>query len=207
MAVCKHNIFNWKGERRTLVLLLFLYSGVFLSELLFYYFSNEPLVFAESLHVLSDSLIYIFALWSSYKSLSKQIYYSKIVGFLQITMGLWVIYNSLQHYIFNLPSKPHFVIWVGLLSLIANTISLFLVSEYREKTLYFKVSWIFLRNDFFIKFLILCSGIAMEYGMSNKISLFSSIVIAIILIISGKSILNQAKLSQISLSKKIKQKN
>lgn len=192
MAICKHNIFNWKGERRTLVLLLLLYAGVFLSELLFYYFSNAPLVLAESLHVLSDSLIYIFALWSSYQSVARQVYWSKVVGFLQISMGFWVIVNSLYHYIFALPSNHHFVIWVGLLSLVANTISLFLVSEYRDKTLYFKVSWIFLRNDFFIKFLILCSGIAMEYGGSASISLFSSIIIAVILMISGKAILNQA---------------
>lgn len=193
MAICKHNIFDWKGERRTLVLLLLLYTCIFLAELLFYYLSNSSIVLAESLHVLSDSLIYIFALWSSYQSLSRQIYGSKIVGFLQISLGLWVLVSSLYHYFSAVQSDHHFVIWVGLLSLTANTISLFLVSEYREKTLYFKVSWIFLRNDFFIKFLILCSGIAMEYWNAVGINLFVSIIIAIILIISGKTILNQAR--------------
>lgn len=194
MAICKHNIFNWKGERRILVLLLLLYAGVFLSELLFYYFSHSSLVLAESLHVFSDSLIYLFALWSSYKSLTQQIYWSRVVGFLQISTGLWVIVSSFYHYFFLLQSDHHFVIWVGLLSLVANTISLFLVSEYREKTLYFKVSWIFLRNDFFIKFLILCSGIAMEYWNSEGIGFVVSLLVGIILLFSGNAILNQATL-------------
>ncbi|MBE8162799.1 MAG: cation transporter [Bdellovibrionaceae bacterium] len=201
MAVCEHNIFNWKGERRTLILLLLLYAGIFLVELLFYYLSGSPIVLAESLHVLSDSLIYVFALWSSFYSLKQQIYWSKVVGFLQIGMGVWVAANSLHHYIFALSSDHHAVIWVGLISLIANTISLFLVSEYREKTLYFTVSWIFLRNDFFIKFLVLCSGIAMGYWNPSKISLFSSLAIAAILMMSGKSILKQVAKKKKSLNK------
>lgn len=201
MAICKHNIFDWRGERRILVLLLLLYSGIFFSELLFYYFSNSSLVLAESLHVLSDSLIYVFALWSSYKSLAKQIYWSKLVGFLQISMGLWVIAISFYHYIFATQSDHHFVIWAGLLSLVANTVSLFLVSEYREKTLYFKVSWIFLRNDFFIKFLVLCSGIAMGHWNLKEISFVMSLLIGIILLFSGKAILNQSTLKAKLVSK------
>lgn len=191
MAICKHDIFEWKSERRTLVLLLFLYASVFLIEFLFYLFSKSSLVLAESLHILSDSFIYIFALASSYQILKTQIFWSKIIGFFQIALGLWVLVASLYHYIFFHPSNYHFVIWTGLLSLAANTISLFLVSEYKEKTLYFKVSWIFLRNDFFIKFLVLCSGVIMEYWPSKFINLAVSVFIGFILIASGKSILKQ----------------
>lgn len=192
MAICRHNIFEWKSERRILVLLLFLYASVFLIEFLFYYLSNSSVVLAESLHILSDSLIYIFALFSSYQILKTQIFWSKIIGFTQIALALWVLSNSVYHYVFLNQSNHHFVIWTGLLSLAANTVSLLLVSEYKEKTLYFKVSWIFLRNDFFIKFLVLCSGIAMEYWHSKFINLVVSVFIGVILMASGKSILKQA---------------
>lgn len=200
MVICNHNIFKWNSERRILILLLLLYAGVFLVEIVFYFFSKSSLVLAESFHVLSDSLIYIFALWSSYKALAQQIFWSKLIGFLQISMGLWVMASSVYHYIYHVPSDHHFVIWAGLLSLVANTISLFLVSEYKNKTLYFKVSWIFLRNDFLIKFSVLCSGILMEYYPSAGISLFMSLVIAIILIVSGRAILNQTTVKTNSLA-------
>ena len=121
-----------KLEKKTLVVLLFINAFMFVTEIVLGWLAQSTGLIADSLDMLADAAIYGLSLYVVGKGILHQAKAAQVSGFLQITLGLGVLFEVLRRLLFGSEPQSALIISVGAMALLANVICLILISRHKE---------------------------------------------------------------------------
>jgi cation diffusion facilitator family transporter len=187
-------------ERKTLLILLFINAFMFVAELLLGWLAQSTGLIADSIDMLADAAVYGLSLFAVGKGILHQAKAAQISGFLQIILGLGVLFEVFRRLVFG--SEPHSVLMisVGAAALLANIICLILISKHRDGGVHMRASWIFSTNDVIANLGVIISGILVAIIGSRYPDLIVGAIISFIVIRGGIRILQDATQTRDSIS-------
>lgn len=135
------------SERRVLIIVLLINGGMFIVEFGAGLLSQSTALIADSLDMLADALVYAIGLYALGRPLHWRSRAALTNGILQILLALGVVIQVvIKLYTQALPEYGIMGIF-GVIALIANTISFFLLMRFRDGDINMRATWICSRND------------------------------------------------------------
>ncbi|MGB5444348.1 MAG: cation transporter [Psychromonas sp.] len=183
-------------ERKTLITLLFINAFMFIIELVLGWLAQSTGVIADSLDMLADATVYGLSLYVVGKGVVQQAKAARVSGYLQIILGLGVLFEVFRRLLFGSEPQSTLIIIVGAIAMLANIICLVLISKHREGGVHMRASWIFSTNDVIANIGVIVSGVLVAAIGSRYPDLVVGTVISIIVIRGGLKILKDAKETQ-----------
>lgn len=180
-----------KLERKTLLILLFINTFMFVAELLLGWLAQSTGLIADAIDMLADA---------AGKGILHQAKAAQISGFLQIILGLGVLFEVFRRLVFGSEPQSVLMISVGAAALLANIICLILISKQRDDGVHMRASWIFSTNDVITNLGVIISGILVAIIGSRYSDLIVGAIISFIVIRGGIKILQDAKQTRDSIS-------
>ena len=180
-------------ERKTLLALLVINGGMFIVEIILGIYAESTGLIADSLDMLADAFVYGLSLYAVGHSLKRQASAARISGYLQILLGVGVLVEVVRRFIYGSEPLSEFMIFVGLLALLANVICLMLISKHRDGGVHMRASWIFSTNDVIANLGVIISGLIVLWSGSRYPDLIIGFVISIIVVRGGLRILKEAR--------------
>ncbi len=182
-------------ERTTLLYLLGINGLMFVLEAVAGVMAQSTGLIADSLDMLADAAVYGISLFVVGKGLAQQARAATLSGWLQIVLGVGVLFDVLRRYF--LGSDPHsaLIVAVGALAFVANLSCLMLISRHRKGGVHMRASWIFSVNDVIANLGVIASGVLVWLSGSRYPDLVVGAVIAAVVVRGGVLILKEARLS------------
>lgn len=187
-------------ERKTLIVLLAINAFMFVTEFILGWQAQSIGLIADSLDMLADAAVYGLSLYVVGKGILHQVKAAQISGFLQIILGLGVIFEVLRRLVFGSEPQSFLIVSVGTAALIANIICLLLISKHREGGIHMRASWIFSTNDVIANLGVIISGILVTIVGNRFPDLIIGAIISFIVIRGGVKILKEVKETRDSAS-------
>ena len=182
-----------KLERKTLIVLLVINAVMFVTELLLGWLAQSTGLIADSLDMFADAAVYAISLYAVGKGVLRQAKAAQISGFLQVLLGLGVLFEVLRRLVYGSEPQSILIMSVGAIALLANIICLVLISKHKEGGVHMRASWIFSTNDVIANLGVIVSGV-LVYIIGNRFpDLIVGTIISIIVIWGGIKILKDAK--------------
>jgi cation diffusion facilitator family transporter len=187
-------------ERKTLLILLSINTFMFVAELLLGWLAQSTGLIADAIDMLADAAVYGLSLFAVGKGILHQAKAAQISGFLQIILGLGVLFEVFRRLVFGSEPQSVLMISVGAAALLANIICLILISKHRDDGVHMRASWIFSTNDVIANLGVIISGILVAIIGSRYPDLIVGAIISFIVIRGGIKILQDAKQTRDSIS-------
>jgi Co/Zn/Cd efflux system component len=191
---CNIEIKN-KTESKVLVTLLLINGVMFALELVIGWWAQSTALIADAMDMLADAMVYGVGLYAVGKSVNAKVSAAYISGYLQVILGLLVLLDILRRFILGSEPISLFMIGMGIIALIANTICLILISKHRNGEVHMRASWIFSKNDVIANLGVILAGGLVAWTGSRMPDLVIGIIVAGIVIKGGLSIIQETKLS------------
>jgi len=182
-----------KLERKTLILLLSINAFMFVAELILGWLAQSTGLIADSLDMLADASVYGLSLYAVGKGILHQAKAAQVSGFLQIILGLGVLFEVIRRLLFGSEPQGTLIILVGVVALLANIACLVLISKHREGGVHMRASWIFSTNDVIANLGVIVSGMLVGIIGSRFPDLIVGTIISLIVVRGGIKILQDAK--------------
>ncbi|WP_114418939.1 cation transporter [Marinospirillum perlucidum] len=180
-------------EKKTLIILLAINAFMFVTELTLGWVAQSTGLIADSLDMLADATVYGLSLYAVGKGIVKQAKAARVSGYLQIILGLGVLFEVIRRMLLGSEPQSILIIIVGALALLANVLCLLLIYKHREGGVHMRASWIFSANDVIANLGVVLSG-ALVFVVGNRYpDLIVGTVISILVIRGGIKILKDAK--------------
>lgn len=183
-------------ERKTLIVLLSINAFMFVAELALGWLAQSTGLIADSLDMLADATVYGLSLYAVGKGVLQQAQAARVSGYLQITLGLGVLFEVFRRLLFGSEPQSVLIIAVGAVALFANVLCLVLISRHREGGVHMRASWIFSTNDVIANLGVIVSGVLVAVIGSRFPDLIVGTIISIIVVRGGLKILQDAKQTQ-----------
>ena len=126
----------------------------------------------------------------------KQAKAARASGYLQIILGLGVLFEVIRRMVFGSEPQSTLIIVVGAVALLANIICLILISKHKDSGVHMRASWIFSTNDVIANLGIIISGVLVAIVGSRYPDLIVGTIISIVVIRGGIKILQDADQTQ-----------
>ncbi len=181
-----------REERRTLVTLFVINGVMFLVEIVAGIIGDSTALIADSLDMLADASVYAIGLYAVGKSLLVKARAAQLSGIFQVLLGLGVLLDILRRAVLGSEPEPSFMIVVGLIALVANTVCLILIHKHRNGEVHMRASWIFSKNDVIANLGVISGGLLVIWLGSSWPDLIIGLVIAAIVIRGGVHIMKDA---------------
>jgi len=182
-----------KLEKKTLIVLLVINAVMFLTELVLGWLAQSTGLIADSLDMFADAAVYAISLYAVGKGVLYQAKSAQISGFLQVLLGLGVLFEVLRRLVFGSEPRSTLIMIVGVIALLANIICLVLISKHKEGGVHMRASWIFSTNDVIANLGVIVSGVLVATIGSRFPDLIVGTIISLIVIRGGIKILKDAK--------------
>ncbi|MGW8310729.1 MAG: cation transporter [Thiogranum sp.] len=182
-----------KLEMRTLIVLLVINAVMFLTELVLGWLAQSTGLIADSLDMFADAAVYAISLYAVGKGVLYQAKSAQVSGFLQVVLGLGVLFEVLRRLVFGSEPQSTLIMMVGVIALLANIICLVLISKHKEGGVHMRASWIFSTNDVIANLGVIVSGVLVATIGSRLPDLIVGTIISLIVIRGGIKILKDAK--------------
>jgi len=183
-----------KYEIRILKIVLVLNFGMFLIEFTAGLFSDSIALLADSLDMFADAFIYALSLFALKQHEKWRIYAAMSSGIIQLVLGIGIAISALYKLVvFTVPNYEMMGIY-GLLALIVNVISFWLLSQFREGNINIRASWICSRNDIIANVGVLFAAVLVYYTQSGFPDILIGLSIAAIVIVSAIDIIKEARI-------------
>ncbi|MCF6172538.1 MAG: cation diffusion facilitator family transporter [Campylobacteraceae bacterium] len=197
MSEHHHHEVNGKNLFITIVLNII----ITLAQIIGGIFSGSLALLSDALHNFSDVLALVLAYWSN-KVSKKEKNYSKTFGYKRaeilatlfnattlIGISIYLVIESISKFL-----NPHsvdslLVIWLGLLSIILNALSVFLIKDDAHDNMNMKAAYLHLLTDVMTSVAVVLGGILMFYFNLFWVDPLVSLLIAFYLIKSSYSLL------------------
>ena len=183
-------------EKKTLIALLSINAFMFIVELALGWFAQSTGLIADSLDMLADAAVYGLSLYAVGKGIVKQAKAARVSGYLQIILGLGVLFEVLRRMVFGSEPQSTLIIIVGAVALLANIICLALISKHKDAGVHMRASWIFSTNDVIANLGVIISGVLVAIVGSRYPDLVVGSLISIVVIRGGIKILQDANETQ-----------
>jgi Co/Zn/Cd efflux system component len=188
-------------ERKTLLALLAINGFMFAAELLLGWLAQSTGLIADSLDMLADATVYGLSLYAVGKGVSRQARAARISGFLQIFLGLGVLFDVIRRLWLGSEPQGALIIAVGAVALLANVACLALISKHRAGGVHMRASWIFSTNDVIANLGVIVSGGLVAVFGSRYPDLVVGTAIALIVVRGGMRILQEARETRASTAR------
>lgn len=182
-----------KLERKTLLVLLAINAFMFVTELIAGLLAQSTGLIADSLDMLADATVYGLSFYAVGKGVLHQAKAAQISGYLQVILGLGVLFEVVRRLLFGSEPQSALIISIGAVALAANIICLVLISKHRDGGVHMRASWIFSTNDVIANLGVIFSGVLVAVLGSRFPDLIVGTIISLIVIRGGINILKDAK--------------
>lgn len=158
-----------KEEKSILISVLLINFILFLVEIITGYISKSMGLVADSLDMLSDSIVYGLSLYAIGHALSRKKRIAKIAGYFQFILALLGFAEVFRRFL-GFEEMPVFqtMIIVSTMALAGNIASLLILQKAKDSGVHMKASWIFTSNDVIANLGVIVAGILVYYTSSNK---------------------------------------
>ena len=188
---CHISIQN-EAQRRVLWILLLINGLMFLLELFLGIYSQSTALIADSMDMLADASVYGLGLYVVGKTAQAKARAAGLSGVLEIGLGVMVLVDITRRFIHGSEPESLFMIFVGMLALLANVSCLMLLSKHRDGEVHMRASWIFSKNDVIANLGVILAGL-MVYVLNSRLpDLIIGSLVAFIVIKGGLAILKDA---------------
>lgn len=184
-----------KHQRKILTTVLVINFAFFLIEATTGYISKSMSLMADSLDMLADSIVYGLSLFAVGSTMIRKKQVALIAGYFQISLAVIGFMEVLRRFL-GAESLPDFstMIVVSVLSLIANSICLYLLQQSKSKEeVHIKASMIFTSNDVIINLGIIIAGLMVLWLDSSIPDLIVGTIVFIVVIRGAMQILKLGK--------------
>ncbi|MBN8431711.1 cation transporter [Microbulbifer salipaludis] len=179
-------------ERNTLVVLLSINACMFLLELVLGLIAHSTGLLADSLDMLADAFVYGLSLYAVGKVVAKKATAARVSGFLQILLGIGVLFEVLRRLSFGSEPQSILMVVVGIVALLANVVCLALISRHRDGGVHMRASWIFSVNDVLANLGVILSGVLVAILGSRYPDLLIGTIISVLVVRGGLQIVREA---------------
>ena len=185
-------------EKKTLITLLAINAFMFVAELTLGWYAQSTGLIADSLDMLADATVYGLSLYAVGKGVVRQAQAAKVSGYLQIILGLGVLFEVVRRVVFGSEPQSMLIVVVGAVALLANIICLTLISKHKNAGVHMRASWIFSTNDVIANLGVIISGVLVSIVGSRYPDLIVGALISIVVIRVGLKILKEANETALS---------
>ncbi|WP_246068464.1 cation transporter [Microbulbifer harenosus] len=180
-------------ERKTLVALLSINAFMFFLELVLGLIAESTGLLADSLDMLADAFVYGVSLYAVGKAVAKKASAARISGYLQILLGVGVLFEVLRRLFFGSEPQSTLIVVVGIVALLANIVCLGLISKHRSGGVHMRASWIFSVNDVLANLGVILSGALVAILGSRYPDLLIGMIISALVVRGGIQIVREAR--------------
>lgn len=182
-----------KLERKTLVVLLSINAAMFVAELVLGWLAQSTGLIADSLDMLADATVYGLSLFAVGKGIAHQAKAARVSGFLQILLGIGVLFEVLRRLLYGSEPQSALIMAVGAAALLANIVCLALISRHRRGGVHMRASWIFSANDVIANLGVVLAGLLVAISGSRYPDLVVGAIISLVVVRGGTRILEEAR--------------
>lgn len=179
-------------ERQVLRRVLALNATMFAIELVASWWGDSIGLLADSLDMLADAAVYGLALAAVSRSTQGQARAASISGTLQIALGAGALLEAVRRIVMGSQPEGGLMAAIGLLALVANVASLFLLAPVRRGRVHLRAAWILSTNDVLANVGVITSGLLVGLLDSRIPDLLIASIIAVIVIRGGLKIRRDA---------------
>lgn len=187
-------------EKKTLIILLSINAFMFIAELTLGWVAQSTGLIADSLDMLADATVYGLSFYAVGKGIVRQKKAARVSGYLQIILGIGVLFEVLRRMVFGSEPQSTLIIAVGVVALLANIICLVLITKHKDGGAHMRASWIFSTNDVIANLGVIISGALVALVGNRYPDLFVGTLISIIVIRGGIKILQDTNEKQGSVN-------
>jgi cation diffusion facilitator family transporter len=180
-------------ERRTLWILLAINGSMFVVEAVAGWLADATGLLADSLDMLADASVYAIALFAVGGARRRQANAATASGVLQIILGTLVAVEVVRRLVMGSEPVGAFMMSVGIVALVANTICLLLIARHREGGVHMRAVWICTSNDVIANAGVIVSGVLVVLLGSRIPDLVIGAAISILVVRGGIAILREAR--------------
>ncbi|WP_031434147.1 cation diffusion facilitator family transporter [Methylomarinum vadi] len=155
--------------------------------------SDSTALMADSLDMLADASVYAISLYAVGKAARHKAGVAFASGVIEVMLGLAAGFEVLQKLLHGSEPQSLFMIGVGSLALLANTICVLLIARFRDGDVHMRASYIFSKNDVIANLGVVLSGALVAWTGSNIPDLVIGFVIAMVVIKGGIHILRESR--------------
>jgi len=185
-----------RSESKTLLILLIINAVMFFAEFGLGLYADSTALIADSLDMLADASVYGVALYAVGRSVTTKATAARVSGFLQVMLGLGVLFDIARRLVLGSEPVSLFMIGVGTIALIANLVCLKLIYKHRTGEVHMRASWIFSKNDVIANTGVIAGGVLVSVTGSPYPDLMIGLVIASIVIRGGIQILRESAIAR-----------
>lgn len=180
-------------ERRILIIVLILNGGMFFAEFGAGLLSNSTALLADSLDMLADALVYAIGLYALGRPQHWRNRAALTNGILQMLLGLGVL-TEITFKLFSQTVPTYETMGIfAVLALIANTISFFLLTRFRDGDINLRATWICSRNDMIANVGVMIAAGLVAYTQTGWPDIIIGLIIAAIVMHSAIKIIREAR--------------
>ena len=179
-------------QSRTLWIVLGINGVMFCLELLIGLLAGSVALQADSLDMLSDTLVYGFSLYAISRNNRWRAGSALLKGGIMAVFGLGVLFQSLYKLLTSDLPKPHFMFAMSAIALVANVICLFLLSRHKTDDLNMRSTWLCSRNDIIANTSVLIAAALVAVTQSKWPDVVVGLLITSIFLKSAVYILREA---------------
>jgi len=187
-------------ERKTLIVLLLINAFMFVTELMLGWLAQSTGLIADSLDMLADATVYGISLYVVGKGIVHQARAAQVSGYLQIILGVGVLFEVFRRLLFGSEPQSTLIIIVGAIALLANIVCLVLIAKHRDGGLHMRASWIFSTNDVIANLGVIAAGVLVAILDSRIPDLIIGSIISFIVVRGGIKILQETNKAHESVS-------
>jgi Co/Zn/Cd efflux system component len=182
------------AQRKLLWSVFIINFGFFLIEITSGWISGSMGLVADSLDMLADAFVYGLSLIAVGGTIARKKNIAKMSGYFQMLLAFLGFSEVLRRFL-GLDTLPDFrtMIIISILSLIANSICLYLLQKSKSEEAHMKASMIFTSNDVIINIGVIVAGVLVHVLNSNKPDLIIGSIVFIIVIRGAFRILKLSK--------------
>ena len=181
-------------QKRVLIIVLLINAGMFVVEFTAGLVSHSTALMADSLDMLADALVYALGLFALGRAAHWKNRAAFSSGILQMLLGIGVAIQAIiVLYSSQMPDASTMGIY-GVLALIANTISFFLLSHYRDGDINMRATWICTRNDMINNIGVIIAAGLVAWLSSPLPDTIIGMIIATIVIHSAWGVIKEARI-------------
>ena len=176
-------------QSKTLWIVLAINGVMFCLELIVGLLAGSVALQADSLDMLSDTLVYGFSLYAIGKSDRWRASSALLKGSIMAIFGIAVLFQSGYKFFAGGIPESNFMFFMSALALIANASCLFLLSRHKTDDINMHSTWVCSRNDIIANTSVLLAAALVAVTQSKLPDLVVGLLITIIFLKSAISIL------------------
>lgn len=139
---------------------------------------------ADSLDNFADATVFGLSIYAVGRSQLLKKKAARFSGYIQMLLALGAFAEVIRRIVYGSEPEANIMIIISAIALIANMISMYLLSGHRKGEIHMQASWIFLSNDVIANAGVILAGVLVHYLKSDYPDLIIGVIISFV-VLSG----------------------